>query len=220
MNEQWLSIIEYARIHDISDMTVRRRIKKGKLEAVLKDGKYFIPVSSQNSHIEQFTTPARMPVTEQTPPAMRVETTTRPHVAPRHIPKTFDSVSNTQSHYANQEFVTEIESTLKSAMDSRATNQVSQKSVSFDNLKFLSKSVLNEIQKDRTSLVSTQRLLEYCDSLVNSVEDQKKLLQAKIESERVISYQHEIKALQLENEKYRQQIEDLHVLVKLLEKSN
>ncbi len=46
MAEQWLSIVEYARSFSISDMTVRRRIKTGKLHAILKEGKYFIPVDS------------------------------------------------------------------------------------------------------------------------------------------------------------------------------
>ena len=46
-SEKWLSIVEYARTYAISDMTVRRRIKTGKLDAVLKDGKYFIPVSPE-----------------------------------------------------------------------------------------------------------------------------------------------------------------------------
>ena len=44
MSDQWLSIAEYARQFHVSDMTVRRRIKSGKINAVLKDGKYFIPV--------------------------------------------------------------------------------------------------------------------------------------------------------------------------------
>ena len=39
-----MSIVEYARSFSVSDMTVRRRIKNGKLHAVLKDCKYFIPV--------------------------------------------------------------------------------------------------------------------------------------------------------------------------------
>ena len=46
-SQKWLSIVEYARTYSISDMTVRRRIKTGKLDAVLKDGKYFIPVSPE-----------------------------------------------------------------------------------------------------------------------------------------------------------------------------
>ncbi|MCY4381223.1 MAG: hypothetical protein OXC40_06630, partial [Proteobacteria bacterium] len=48
MAQQWLSIVEYARAYNISDMTIRRRIKTGKLSATLKDGKYFIPVDVDN----------------------------------------------------------------------------------------------------------------------------------------------------------------------------
>lgn len=43
MSDHWLSIVEYARRHNISDMTVRRRIKSGRLHAVLREGKYYIP---------------------------------------------------------------------------------------------------------------------------------------------------------------------------------
>ncbi len=46
MAEQWLSIVEYARTFAVSDMTVRRRIKNGKLQAVLKEGKYYIPIGT------------------------------------------------------------------------------------------------------------------------------------------------------------------------------
>ena len=48
MSEQWLSIIEYARKFSVSDMTVRRRIKTGKIRATLRDGKYYIPVGGQS----------------------------------------------------------------------------------------------------------------------------------------------------------------------------
>ncbi|MFW7378197.1 MAG: hypothetical protein ACOH5I_05290 [Oligoflexus sp.] len=48
MSEQWMSIVEYARKFAISDMTVRRRIRNGKLHAVLRDGKYFIPMHDQH----------------------------------------------------------------------------------------------------------------------------------------------------------------------------
>src|SRR4051794_298142 len=46
MAEQLLSIVEYARAFQLSDMTVRRRIKTGRLQAFLQDGKYYIPVPS------------------------------------------------------------------------------------------------------------------------------------------------------------------------------
>lgn len=45
MADQWLSIVEYARETGISDMTIRRRIRTGRISAELRDGKYFIPVT-------------------------------------------------------------------------------------------------------------------------------------------------------------------------------
>ena len=48
MAQQWMSIIEYARQFSVSDMTVRRRIKNGKLYATLREGKYFIPVDADH----------------------------------------------------------------------------------------------------------------------------------------------------------------------------
>jgi excisionase family DNA binding protein len=41
---QWLSIVEYARTFGVSDMTVRRKIKTGKLEHEMRGNKYFIRV--------------------------------------------------------------------------------------------------------------------------------------------------------------------------------
>jgi len=45
--KEWMSIVEYARHHQVSDMTVRRGIKSGKIEAVLQEGKYYIPAAAQ-----------------------------------------------------------------------------------------------------------------------------------------------------------------------------
>jgi hypothetical protein len=44
---QWMSIVEYARAFNVSDMTIRRRIKTGRLQAVLRDGKYYIPADGR-----------------------------------------------------------------------------------------------------------------------------------------------------------------------------
>jgi hypothetical protein len=40
--QEWLSLSEFARRSDMSDMTIRRRIKRGHLKAELKDGKYLL----------------------------------------------------------------------------------------------------------------------------------------------------------------------------------
>ena len=49
MAEQWLSIVEYARATGTSDMTIRRRIRTGKILADLRDGKYFIAVGADQA---------------------------------------------------------------------------------------------------------------------------------------------------------------------------
>jgi hypothetical protein len=49
MAEQWLSIVEYARATGISDMTIRRRIRCGRIKAELREGKYFIPIAMENA---------------------------------------------------------------------------------------------------------------------------------------------------------------------------
>ena len=42
MQHEWVSISEYARRFNLSEITVRRRIKQGRINAELKNGKYFI----------------------------------------------------------------------------------------------------------------------------------------------------------------------------------
>jgi hypothetical protein len=59
MSEKWISIVEYARHHNVSDMTVRRRIKTGKLRSVLKEGKYYVLLSSQPEEVLQPPNPRR-----------------------------------------------------------------------------------------------------------------------------------------------------------------
>jgi hypothetical protein len=65
MSDQWFSIVEYARTFSVSDMTVRRRIKNGKLKAVLKDGKYFIPVNATGARPQSAPRPTAIPVPVQ-----------------------------------------------------------------------------------------------------------------------------------------------------------
>ncbi|NRA64302.1 MAG: hypothetical protein HRU19_07430 [Pseudobacteriovorax sp.] len=70
MEDKWLSIVEYARTYDISDMTVRRRIKTGKLNAELRDGKYFINASLEKpkSRFDATETTTKLPIVESRKP--------------------------------------------------------------------------------------------------------------------------------------------------------
>lgn len=74
MDSKYISIIEYARENNISDMTVRRRIKTGKLYAVLKDGKYFIPEdgSKSVSRVAPMSHSFEMPKKDPIPPKPRM----------------------------------------------------------------------------------------------------------------------------------------------------
>jgi hypothetical protein len=84
--KEWLSIVEYARHHQLSDMTVRRRIKTGRLEAVLQEGKYYIPAARTreftpsapfaNSQSQRTITPAR-PASILPPPTQTQATPTQ-----------------------------------------------------------------------------------------------------------------------------------------------
>ena len=46
--ENWVSILEYARLKDISISTIRRHIKAERVNYKLEDGKYFILVSGED----------------------------------------------------------------------------------------------------------------------------------------------------------------------------
>jgi hypothetical protein len=74
MDSKYISIIEYARENNVSDMTVRRRIKTGKLYAVLRDGKYFIPEDGSKgvSRAAPMSHSFEMPKKDPVPPKPRV----------------------------------------------------------------------------------------------------------------------------------------------------
>lgn len=59
MQDGWISINDYARKSNISDITVRRRIKQGKIPAQLRNGKYYIRADYQETELvhEQSSTP-------------------------------------------------------------------------------------------------------------------------------------------------------------------
>ena len=71
MQDDWVSISDYARKFNLSDITVRRRIKQGRINAELKNGKYYIrnipmqlsppPVQEATDYIQPFT-PVATPV--------------------------------------------------------------------------------------------------------------------------------------------------------------
>jgi hypothetical protein len=91
MADQWLSIVEYARETGISDMTIRRRIRTGRISAELRDGKYFIPVTvdQTSGQIAPVKTGARLANTSSTSSSV-----IKAHPAPdRTLPRVIPSVT-------------------------------------------------------------------------------------------------------------------------------
>ena len=171
MAEQWLSIVEYARAFSVSDMTVRRRIKTGRLRAVLKEGKYYIPVSGAHGGLEE-----PMPIEVQTIP-----TSSTGHSLFKENTEMFEATRLGASHRG---------------LVSQSTNNV---------------------QKSESSIVDSQTLLQFCEHSVtrlNSIERHlQDVYQAKIQT-----LEAEIRLKDQTISQLKEQVEDLQILVKLMEK--
>jgi hypothetical protein len=189
MAEQWLSIVEYARATGISDMTIRRRIRCGRIKAELRDGKYYIPVAAaaNSAQSNAATSPLGAPqIVKHRPVAsanheQAFQTRSIPTVRPAQVPRSV--VSNNIS-----------------TQGSDVPHALSQPLV-----------------EAGLASVEARALIEFCDhaleqarSTVTAVEHK---YRAHIEAlnAQLGSKNHEIKAL-------NQQIEDLQLLVQILER--
>ena len=199
MAEQWYSIVEYARAYSISDMTVRRRIKNGKLHAVLKDGKYFIPVSGA-------------PETNTPPPVKREPVYSAPAEQPRST-ESYNTKPQPYSHARSRQVETP---NLAPPHLSREENQVPTRQRNYENLP---QAVTNPISQAEKLVMKADHLLEFCDKalseLHNSKRNHRDLYEAKIKT-----LEAKLSAKDIEIKQFRQQVEDLQVLVKILEEKS
>ena len=178
MAEKWLSIVEYARTFSISDMTVRRRIKTGKLKAVLKDGKYYIPTMGSTS------------ASPSTPSQLE----DKPLV---HYPAIPDS--NTATHSSRPS------ATRRAPLSDRKSE--------------IPESIKHPLVTFETSLTNSQSLLAFCEQALARLEDQEAHLE-KMHLAKTQALESKIELLQSEVNRYKQQVEDLQLLVKVFEHKN
>ncbi len=183
MAEKWLSIVEYARDFNISDMTVRRRIKTGKLNAVLKEGKYYIPV---NGH-------SNSPGIQKTPvfpdsPSRHLGQT---HEVPTDQNKSLYGRASTES-VKSREITTNLNN---SNVEGIHTPSLTSKDVDID----------------------PRSLFEFCQSFLSQQGQLEANISAKYDNQ-LRHLQSEIQVRDLKINDLMQQVEDLSVLVKLLEK--
>lgn len=199
MAEQWLSIVEYARTFALSDMTVRRRIKNGKIKAVLKDGKYFIPVHGAAS------APAPSPAPVERPVQM----------APAHRPPVARPVqqypTNMDIHRASAPRMPEPRPVAPTHYEPvQAASHPGQ-------LYTLPEAVTKNLVSYEHTVVMTQQLLNFCHNALKKQELLEKQIEQRYAS-RVQALEHAVQARDAEIVNLRQQIEDLQLLVKVFER--
>lgn len=209
MTQQWMSIIEYARHFSVSDMTVRRRIKNGKLYASLKDGKYFIPVDENHrphfdDELEFATDSQRIP--QKSAPLMR------------------DSLG--QSKHLDFDFRSDAFSLPKPSQSSHSSSRsvgvnIEKPSIPLD---FPLPNFPPHSLKEQELAVDPPKktiaeVLEFANKAMESVEEKFRAKELEWES-RLRSKEQELTNRDQKIEMLKQQIEDLQLLVKVLEGSH
>jgi len=196
MSEEELSIVEYARRYMVSDMTVRRRIRTGRLKAVLRDGKYYIltnqPPSSQQSIQKPTSTIPSYPV---------------------------EKFDNFDAH--REDFLGGVSS--KSEIPTKESSFIApsseqrQKPMQIETIyNHLPENLQNPLHGHKSSLIDTRALLDFCSNALEETRHvelfQKQHYETQIEHLEIILEQEKT-----ERRKLEQEIEDFKILIKILE---
>ncbi len=218
MAEQWLSIVEYARTFAVSDMTVRRRIKNGKLQAVLREGKYYIPLSAGERIIEEeplFDVPDRLrqKAAAKSPPRSAVlpeipvqlqSALAAPPSAPALAPTAV---------YASHSV---LASPSPSALTDENFLEDFQRLRLGASTKSLPKQITQHLQRSDNTLVDSQALLQFCEQSMTRISSIERHLQDSFQ-QRLQNLETQIKLKDGVIVQLKQQVEDLQMLVKLME---
>lgn len=204
MAEQWLSIVEYARTFAVSDMTVRRRIKTGRLHAVLQEGKYFIPVPAESAKTHA-PTETRAQVERTGPSQSRSDAIFVVKGHP-HAHKTI----NHETKFGGDS-VEPRERPGAVAVDSSRYTPSEQ-----PQLTGAMRQVLEQLPG---MLGETRAALGIVQAAVRKIEEAENRLASQFQ-QKCDALNATIRAKDLELTQARQQIEDLQLLVQLLEKKN
>jgi hypothetical protein len=218
MAEQWLSIVEYARTYQVSDMTVRRRIKTGKLHAVLKEGKYFIPVQAGEA--------ARAGAMEadednEVRPAPQREN----RYDDRQARRPAGEMQVIKAHPAAQRTLSPATQSYGAPASTLSTphrpSYPQHQPAHYDNGDKTDGVIPSNLRRplagQDTSLVDTRALLAFCEATMRKMND--------LERRQVERFKSKLEALEatvgkkdLEIQNLRQQVEDLQLLASTLER--
>ncbi len=222
--ERWYSIVEYARKFNLSDMTVRRRIKNGKLQAVLKEGKYYIPISASqqiSNEREDSGSQSQSESELRAPTGIRTETSVTPRSSS--IPNSSYSNSFQSSKVQNLSTITDSQEGSKSYLKpySQPASSSPLRSTPVNTSDY--RASYQDMSKSRLHPTGDKQYKEPSsftpgyDNLVQQFKRFEKILEDSYTS-KINQLESELKVQKLENANLRQQVEDLQVLIKLIEK--
>lgn len=223
MADQILSIVEYARAFQLSDMTVRRRIKTGRLQAFLQDGKYYIPVPAgyasvpaEAQHEAYYNEPAptHAPQPPRRPqPEMQVikahpaaQKTYQQPVPPVHQP-TPQHRSAVQPPPPQRPMAAQV----TQAQTPHAHVPLDAASATIPT------TLTRHLAGSETSLVDTRALLAFCEASLKKFHEAERRQVEKFKA-RLEALEATLAQRDQEVQGLRQQVEDLQLLVKVLER--
>lgn len=246
MAEQWMSIVEYARTFNISDMTIRRRIRTGKLQALLRDGKYYIPIETDpasGAPIKQNKQKNLRPNADSASYGSNQNNGNQAHHHPVKSHPNADRTLNSSSSFSQNRPVERSENHSSPVVRPNHISQtVPDQNKDFNqaatintypDLKQRNQSIAPQSQpaiweqipyhisapvaQEQEVLVESQALLEYCNSSLANIKSIEKHIEQRYTARLETTYE-QIRNRDIEISRLNQQIEDLQLLVQILEK--
>lgn len=216
MAEQWLSLVEYARAFGMSDMTVRRRIKNGKIKAVLREGKYYIPVAPEGGQRRpSMPEPGGRPMAQ---PTMSVHASMAKPVSSEMM--VVKGTSPTESALPHGYYPQPKQQGGSVGGSGYRPNHHGPTNTNFAaDDQVIPSQYKRSIEGSETSLVHTQALIDFCENALKGFEHLDEAIHQKYKS-KIQALEASVKAKDAELASLYQQVEDLQLLVKVFEKKN
>lgn len=218
MADQWLSIVEYARETGISDMTIRRRIRTGRIAAELRDGKYFIPVSVDHAsgQVTAVKSTVRNTNTAQTSHAAMKAHPSPDRTIPRVVPATqaYEPLANSTGKVDTQgQPIGDIRVSSQNIMTSsvRAAAQPTVDSNSVPD------GLVRPLVDAGMASVEARGLIEFCHRALEQARATVASVEARYAA-RMEALNAQLAQKDQELKSINQQVEDLQLLVQLLER--
>ena len=203
MADQWLSIVEYARETGISDMTIRRRIRTGRIAAELRDGKYFIPVTVNETNGQLLAVKGNV---------RNNSNTTSPHSVVKNHP------SADRTIHRAMPVVERAEISRNNASPHVANKAVGPAvNVAPTDNGFLPEALAKPLVEAGMASVEARGLIEFCHRALEQARSTVASVEARFAS-RLDALHSQLAQKDQEIRSLNQQIEDLQLLVQILER--